>query len=390
MKIKLLFAYVFEFLRDGFYLGIFLLLPFIAKDIHLTLFQAGFLQTIVNLLIMLLAIPTVGLLVKFGEIRMLLFSLILYAIGFVSLTFAHSYIALLSIYALMGIAFGLYATISSHIVTTWFVQSSRGKELGKLMAVGDIAKVLFSVGIGLGAGFIGWKEISLVMGLTTGLLFVLFSLLILRESSFKEQPVVPNRTTGHVSYAFFFKHKQFVLSLITSSLDQGVNAPFYSFLPFLLLHKGVSIAFIGEFTGIYFAGNVISRLFFGRLVDTIGSAKILIFLEIIMAIITFLLAISPWIFLVGTLALLLGFVTEGTDPATASMGAEALEHIPHAEKAAGIRALSIGVAKSLFPLLLGLLASNMGIIWGFYALAAACLLPIIPAALFLQQQKNQT
>lgn len=390
MKMKLFFAYVFEFLRDGFYLGIFLLLPFITKDIHLTLFQAGSLQTIVNLLIMILAIPTVGLLIRFGEIRMLLFSLLLYMVGFFGLFIARSYGLLLFVYICMGISFGFYATISSHIATTWFLKETRGEETGKLMAVGDIAKIIFSVVIGLFAGYIGWRFTSLGIGFATGGIFLFFSLLINKKSSISETEEKELENVIHAPYKFLIHQKQFVLSLVTSSLDQGINAPFYAFLPFLLIYKGVSLGFIGEVVSFYYIGNVISRLVFGKLVDKVGNAQVLIFLELIMAFFTFLLAASSAILIVCILALLLGFVTEGTDPATVGMTAEALETIPHSQKASGMRALGNGLGKTIFPLILGFVASRYGILWGFYFLSFTCLLPIIPAWLFLRNTSIQT
>lgn len=387
MKIKLFFAYVFEFLRDGFYLGIFLFLPFITKEIHLTLFQAGSLQTVVNLLIVILAIPTVWFLIRFGEIQMLLFSLLLYVVAFLGLSIAHSYWFLLLIYCFIGVSFGFYATISAHITTTWFSKENRGEETGKLMAVGDISKVIFSIGIGFFAGIIGWRVTSLGIGFLTGIIFLFFCLLISRKSSSskKEEKKLENIT--HASYKFLIKQKQLVLSLITSSLDQGINAPFYAFLPFLLLYKGVSLQFIGYVVGFYYVGNVISRLVFGKLVDTIGSAQVLILLELTMALFIFFLTVSSSIILVSIFALLLGFVTEGTDPATVAMTAEAIEAIPNAQRSSGMRSLSNGVGKTIFPLILGFVANKWGILWGFYFLAFASLLPIIPAWVFL---KNKT
>lgn len=389
MKIPLALAYIFEFLRDGFYLGIFLLLPFIAKDIHLTLFQTGSLQTTVNLLIMILAIPTVSLLIRFGEIRLLLFSLLLYVLGFLGFFFAHSYGFLLLIYVLMGISFGFYATISAHITTTWFEKSNRGQELGKLMAVGDIAKVIFSLGIGFLAGVIGWRFTSVTIGIITGCIFVIFSLLLQKRSTSSANKGEIKENIIHAPYGFLLKQKQFVLSLITSSLDQGINAPFYAFLPFLLLYKGVSLPFIGALVSIYYIGNVISRLVFGKLVDKIGNAQVIIILELTMALVTFFMAVSSSLFIVSILALILGFVTEGTDPATVSMTAEALEKIPNSQKASGMRSLSNGIAKAIFPFLLGFIASKLGIVWGFYALAIATLFPVIPAVMFLNNKKYE-
>lgn len=384
MKAKLLLAYVFEFLRDGFYVGIFLLLPFITKDIHLTLFQAGSLQTVVNLLMLVLAVPVVSFLIKFGEVKILLVSILLYALGFLGISFSQNYFSLLLVFGIMGISFALYATISNHIRLTWFEKHTRGKELGNLMAVGDVAKVIFSIITGFLAAFIGWRTTSLSIGILTGIVFFLCIFLI--SGKRKEVVIDASEAIQHLPYKDFFKKKRFLFALITGSLDEGINAPFYAFLPFLLLFKGVPITFVGIFAGLYYVGNVVSRLIFGRLVDKIGNAQILIFLEITMCVITFLIASVSSVFIVGALALTLGFITEGTDPATVSMMAEAIEDIAHPQKASGIRALANGISKSVFPLFLGFIAVKVSIIGGFYVLAVASLLPIIPAILYIREK----
>ncbi len=391
MRINKLTLFIFEFLRDGFYVGIFLLLPFIEKNIPLTLFQAGSLQTTVNILIILLAVPLVSLLIRFGEIRMLLFSLLLFAVGFIGIFFVHSYLSLLALFVVLGTAFSFYATISSYVRVTWFAKETRGKELGQLMALGDIGKLLFSSLTGFSAGFIGWRISSVSLGIITGVIFVILSFFLSITHSFgKSTHAQTKEKHNYLPHSYFLKHKPFVLAVLTISLDEGVNTPFYVFLPFLFIAKGVPLIFIGMFGGLYYGGNILSRLLFGRLVDKVGSAKMLISLELAMACMTVLIALSSSIMWVGILAILLGFITEGTDPATTSMVAESLEHVAYAQRASGIQTIAKGIAKALFPLLLGFIATQLGIFWGFYALAIACLLPIIPAWLFLQEKKRKT
>ena len=105
-----------------------------------------------------------------------------------------------------------------------------------------------------------------------------------------------------------------------------------------------------------------------------------------MAFFTFLLANLHSLVLISILALVLGAITEGTDPATASMVAESLEQIKHPQKVAGIRAITNAVARAIFPVLIGSVATTFGIVSGFYALALLSLLPIIPTLLFLQEK----
>ncbi len=107
-----------------------------------------------------------------------------------------------------------------------------------------------------------------------------------------------------------------------------------------------------------------------------------------MSILIFLIASFSSITTVGIIAFILGIITEGTDPATYSMTAHSLEKIEQPQKASGIKTIFNGISKIFFPFLIGLVATQMGIVWGFYILAIACLLPIIPAWLYLKEKTD--
>lgn len=387
MKKNILFAYISEFLRDGYYVGLFILLPFIVNELHLNLFQAGILQATVNMLMVVLAVPIVYILIKLGTLKTLGISLFLYAISFSGIFFVRSFLSLLVFFIILGISFAFYAITASHIRLTWFSRETRGKEVGTLMAIGDIAKTLFSVLSGIFIGIVGWRFTTLSMGIISGILVILFCLFFMSFANHENSTEIEKEDPLHAPYRYFLKQKMFLLALVTNVLDEGANTPFYAFLPFLLLYKGVPPLFLGIFAGLYYFGNIISRLVFGRLVDTIGNAKILIMLELIMAFVTCILTLSSILLLTGVLALLLGFITEGTDPATNSMVADSLEHIENAHKASGIRITATGISKAVFPFLLGIIATKFGIIPAFYSLALLALLPIIPAILFMKAKK---
>ncbi len=121
-----------------------------------------------------------------------------------------------------------------------------------------------------------------------------------------------------------------------------------------------------------------------------GDAQILIILELLMAVLTFSIASFSSIFIIGIIALALGFVTEGTDPATYSMTAYSLEKIDSPQKASGIKTIFNGFAKIIFPFLIGFVATKFGIVWGFYSLAIASLIPIIPASYYLKEKQRNS
>lgn len=70
--------------NDGYESSFLLLLPFIAKDIHINLTQVGFLGTIFNSLSIHLAIPAGYIAKKIGGMKTLIFALFIYALGYVT------------------------------------------------------------------------------------------------------------------------------------------------------------------------------------------------------------------------------------------------------------------------------------------------------------------
>jgi len=73
---------VLHIFNDGYEASFLLLLPFIAKDLHINLAQVGILTTTEKLFSILLSLPAVYITIKFGGFRTLILSLFIYCIGF--------------------------------------------------------------------------------------------------------------------------------------------------------------------------------------------------------------------------------------------------------------------------------------------------------------------
>src|SRR4051812_17770138 len=82
MKNKFLYITAFHFLNDGFSASLLLFLPFIAKDLGLNLVQVGALGSALNVLAMVLALPTIFLARRFGSFKIILMAMFTYGLGY--------------------------------------------------------------------------------------------------------------------------------------------------------------------------------------------------------------------------------------------------------------------------------------------------------------------
>jgi MFS family permease len=165
-------------------------------------------------------------------------------------------------------------------------------------------------------------------------------------------------------------------------LDTFAGDSLFLFLPFLLLARGAEPALLGSFAAAFFVGNIFGKVFLGRLVDRIGTAKVFIGAELLMGFLILILAGSSAIYLIIICSILLGIFTKGTVPVLKSMIAESVEHHGNYEKAFGLAELVTGAFKTAAPAVLGAVAAALGITWAFYVMAAAVFLAIIPSLLF--------
>src|ERR1035441_8314644 len=134
----------------------------------------------------------------------------------------------------------------------------------------------------------------------------------------------------------------------------------YVFLPFLLLKRGISPAFLGTFTAAFFVGNFFGKTALGRFVDKFGSTKVFVLSELLMAVFIFLLANSTAPILIIGCSAVLGVFTKGTVPVMQAMVSESVEHHGNFEKAFGVVAFGTSTAVTIAPLLLGYISDRLG------------------------------
>lgn len=381
MKKNVLLLTGLEFFRDGYYAGLFILIPFIAKDIHLSLTQAGSLQSFIYVVGLIFSFPMHRLVEKISGMRLLIFCLLSFALTSFGLFFASNFFFLLFCFLFAGIGFCLYGSLAHGLFTKFVDKQERGKLIGNLMAVGDIAKVIAVSSFAFIVLHIGWRLLSVGIGITFTVVFLLYEMMHTSTVKMEEEKNVSEK----ISLGYILSHKEFLYVLLAGGLDMFANLPLYFLLPFLLFSKGLSAQSVGLVTGTYFFGNMISRLVSGRLVDKFGSVKIFIFSELVMVVMLILLVQASSLFFITLFAIGLGLITEASDPATATMSATIADKLGSFEKVFNVRATVSRVAVLVGPLLLGVIADHTSLAFSFYTIALSVLLAAIPAYLLLKE-----
>ncbi len=369
-----------EFFRDYFYAGLFILIPFIAKTLSLSLTQVGSLQSFIYLVGLILSFPVHFLIEKMNSMKLLNISLATFALASFGLFFTFNYYSLLVAFFFAGVGFCLYGSLAHGLLVKFADKEKRGKLVGNMMALGDIGKVVSASTFPFLVIQMGWKTLGLILGFLFTIIFIIYE--ILHTSNVKIQENEKNEKDTSLKY--LFSHKEFIYVLFAGGLDMFANVPLYFLLPFLLFSKGLPAQLVGLITGTYFLGNMISRIVFGHLVDKHGSAKMFIICEILMAIILVLLVRSNSLTLIITFAVLLGLITEASDPATVTMSSKIADRLGSFEKVFNMRATVNRIATLAEPLLLGFIGDKLGLAWSFYTISFAVLLATIPAYLLLR------
>lgn len=169
--------YTLHFLSDEFEASFILLLPFIAKSLHLSLTQVGFVGTVSNSLSVILALPAGYIATKIGGIKTLVLALFTYGLAYIGTGFSPNYGWILLMFIVGGVGFGVFHTIGFALIARWSTKEERGKQMGNFSAIGDTGKVSVTAVLTFIIVLIGWKYTSVLYG-SIAIIAAILSLLL--------------------------------------------------------------------------------------------------------------------------------------------------------------------------------------------------------------------
>ncbi len=368
-KQRLLVLAVMHLFNDGYLAALPLLLPFITADIHIPMFLVGFLSSVLSFSGMLLAIPAGTLAAKRGAMHLLCFAVLLYAFAFIILAAAKNYMLVVLAFIIASIGFGVFHPLAFSSVAS-SGKTNMGKRMGTFAATGDIGKLAIASLLTFLVTVIGWRRGAFYYGLLALIFFFIVALSIKKENKSK-------RTDKKLNFGIL-KKKSFLLANTTSFLDTMANGSVFAFLPFLLLYRGYSTAYIASFTVLFFIGNLLGKVITGYLVDKLGNRRVLIISELLIAIAYICLASTTSLTVIMALSLLLGFLTKGSVPITTTLVAESVE-ADSFDEAFSLSSFFTSLASTITPLILGAIAGALSTPAVFYITAFFAVMTIISA-----------
>jgi len=391
MKTKLKELLVLHFLNDGIRTTLIVFLPFITKDLYLSLTQAGFLGSAQPLIAALLAIPTGYVIGRFGGLRIIFILLIIYSLATLGIASSFNGTVVFFMYLIAAIGFGMFHTVGFTLVGKISDDGNMGRNMGNFFAIGEIGRLSIPPLAIFAVSFMGWRPVVAAFGILGILLFIISRFLPNSKdvSLHSKNQEKQNHKEFLVDIFNLFKNKRVTLVTLGAIIDSIASSPIYVYLPFLLLAKHISTAELSIAMGVFFMGSLIGKKFLGVGVDKFGDSKVFIISEICMALSLVIIVQNMPYFLLLFLSVSLGIFSKGTSPVVQTMFST-LSHKDHYHKIFAISETTIGLAAAIAIILLGGLADATGIYMLFYTTAFFAILATVPIYAFSKMSSSRT
>ena len=367
---------VMHFLHDGCSDMLYVLFPVWAQEFSLSFAQVGLLRSAYSGALALFQVPAGILAESWGEPRVLAAGTFLTAVGFSCIGAAGGFFPLLAFLMVGGFGSGTQHPLSSSLVSRAYEEGRRRVAIGTYNFAGDLGKMTWPACGAFVIAWAGWRWAARGMGLivlaaAAAALFLLPALVGRPETPRAASAAHPSAGGWGIRDA-----RGFTLLSAIHGIDNGSRTVFFTYLPFLLLGKGVAMGTLGLALGVTFAGGATGKFFCGFLSERIGIIRTVLVTEAATGIGILLLLALP-----GTQALfllpVLGIALNGTS----SVLYGTVPELVAPERRSRVYGLfyTIGIgAGALAPPLFGLLSDAAGVPATLAALAAVilCTLPI--------------
>ena len=384
-KVRALFSFcAFHFVDDGFTDSIYLLLPFIAAELNLSFSQVGLLKGVFSGSMSLFQFPLSLLGERIGELTIIAVGTLGLTTGFLILSKVYTFpLILLSLIFAKGTGGGQHG-LSSSLLSRAFEISGRRAAMGTYNFSGDMGKVFFPFLLALMINWWGWRRAVFnlsIIGLIAGA--VLWGLV--RKNA---PPVMPSSKESVISKKRgwgIHNVKSFSALLTIGIIDIMTRNALLTFLPFLLLEKGISETRIGFALTLLFVGGATGKFACGLLAEWFGVIPMVVGTEILTSLgILSLTWFSPsgiWILLP-----FVGIFLNGTSSVLYATVAEIISPMARSRGYGLYYAITLG-SGAVSPLVYGLLTDALGLSFSIICTALMVLLTL-PLSRYLSRAKT--
>jgi FSR family fosmidomycin resistance protein-like MFS transporter len=377
----LLTAALTHVLHDGFSDALYVLLPLWATEFRLTLTGVGVIKTVYTAGMAVSQIPAGLLAERWGERRLLVAGTGVTALGFLAVAMAASgMLPLMAFLLVAGIGSGVQHPLASSLVSRAYETGPRRAALGTYNFAGDLGKISVPAAVALVASLYDWRAASAgyaLLGLG-GTLLVALALGRLRAGDADVPTEEVRLRTG--GWGIRDPRGFRALSAI-GMIDTATRTALLTFLPFLLLAKGLTVAGLGLALAVLFAGGAAGKFVCGLVAERAGIVRTVILTELATACGIAAVALGPLTVALGVL-LPLGVALNGTSSVLYATVADLVAPERRA-RAYGLYYTLIVGASAAAPLVYGALGDAVGIVTTLLVTSTVVLLTV-PLCLVLR------
>jgi MFS transporter, FSR family, fosmidomycin resistance protein len=310
-------------LHDGYTDLIYVLLPIWQAAFGLTYAEVGLLRGAFAGAMAAFQIPAGWLSERVGAATMLAGGTALTAIAFLVAGAATGFAALVALLLLGGLGSSVQHPIASTVVARAFGGARSRIALGTYNFAGDIGKMALPATTALLLTFMDWRAV--LAAVAGGGLAAALAIFLLTPRAASEG-ASPTRGAGtEAARVGGGASGGFPILLSIGAIDSATRMAFLTFLPFILIGKGASIALVGVALALVFAGGAFGKLVCAHLGVRFGVLSTVVLTEALTAVgIAALLPLPLWagflllpiigVALNGTSSVLYGTVPELVAP----------------------------------------------------------------------------
>jgi MFS family permease len=384
-KARSLFSFcAFHFIDDGFTDSLYLLIPFIAAELSLNFSQVGLLKGVFSGSMSLFQVPLSFLGERIGELTVIAAGTFGLAGGFLLMGRVHTFLAILLSLLLAKAMGGGQHGLSSSLLSRVFEISGRRAAMGTYNFSGDMGKVCLPFLLALMISLWGWRQAVLILsilGLAAGaLLWTVATEKGSRSllSSSQERFVIKKGDWG------IQDAKSFSSLLTIGIIDITTRTALLTFLPFLLLQKGIPMAQVGFALTLLFAGGAVGKFACGILAEWFGIIPMVAGTEVLTSAGILFLIWSPSSVTWFTLPFL-GIVLNGTSSVLYATVAEMISPSARSRGYGLYYAITLG-SGAIAPMVYGLFTDSFGLSFTLMAIALI-VLSTLPFTRYLSVSK---
>lgn len=359
-RARSLFSYcAFHFIDDGFTDSIYLLLPFISAELNLSFSQVGLLKGVFSGTMSLLQVPLSLLGERIGELTVIATGTFGLAGGFLLLSKVYTFPAIFLSLILAKVTAAGQHGLGSSILSRVFEVSGRRAAMGTYNFSGDVGKVCLPFALAVMINLWGWRQgvfVLSICGFIAGLL--LWTLAGQKKdlsslSQLKERGALAGRGWG------IQNKKGFSALLTIGVIDISTRTALLTFLPFLLIQKGIPVTRVGFALTLLFAGGAVGKFACGVLAERFGIIPMVVSTEALTAAGILYFVWSPP-FVTWFILPFVGVVLNGTSSVLYATVAEIISPTKRSRGYGLYYAITLG-SGALSPMAYGLLTDALGL-----------------------------